>query len=98
MHTLTLPVRTRRLTLREFVRADFESIHAYSADPRVTRYMFFGPRDAHSTADYLDGLLASQRELPRTRFELAVVDSVSDLLIGACELSLIESNVVDLGY
>ena len=74
------------------------SIHAYSADPRVTRYMFFGPRDAQSTADYLDGLLASQREMPRTRFELAVVENTSGRLIGACELSLIESNVVDLGY
>jgi ribosomal-protein-alanine N-acetyltransferase len=98
MRTLKLPVRTSRLTLREFVKADLDSIRAYSADPRVTRYMFFGPRDAQSTADYLDGLLASQREVPRTRFELAVVEDISGRLIGACELSLIESNVVDLGY
>ncbi|HEY4974746.1 MAG TPA: GNAT family protein [Steroidobacteraceae bacterium] len=98
MRTLTLPVRTSRLTLREFVRADFDAIQTYSADPRVTRYMFFGPRDAQSTADYLDGLLASQLELPRTRFELAVMENTSGRLIGACELSLIESNVVDLGY
>jgi len=98
MRTLKLPVRTTRLTLRDFVKADFESIRAYSADPRVTRYMFFGPRDAQATADYLDGLLASQREIPRTRFELAVVEIASGRLIGACELSLIESNVVDLGY
>jgi ribosomal-protein-alanine N-acetyltransferase len=98
MRTLTLPIRTSRLTLREFFKSDFDSIRAYSADPRVTRYMFFGPRDTQSTADYLDGLLASQRAIPRTRFELAVEEITSGRLIGTCELSLIESNVVDLGY
>lgn len=98
MRRLTLPVRTARLNLREFLATDFEAVHAYSSDPRVTRYLFFGPRDAESTAEYLEELLLSQREQPRTRFELAVVESVSEKLIGACDLSLIESNVVDLGY
>jgi RimJ/RimL family protein N-acetyltransferase len=95
---LTVPVRTARLTLREFVASDFDAVHAYSSDPRVTRYLFFGPRDADSTAGYLEELLASQRQLPRTRFELAVEESASGKLIGACDLSLVESNAVDLGY
>ena len=59
--------------------ADFQAVHAYSSDPRVTRYLFFGPRDEDSTAEYLEGLLASQRERPRTRFELAV----EEIAIGA---------------
>jgi [ribosomal protein S5]-alanine N-acetyltransferase len=95
---LTLPARTARLSLREFVMSDFEAVHAYSSDPRVTRYLFFGPRDEQSTTDYLEGLLASQRERPRTRFELAVEESASMRVIGACDLSFIERNVVDLGY
>jgi RimJ/RimL family protein N-acetyltransferase len=95
---LTLPIVTSRLTLREFVRSDFDAIYAYSSDARVTRYLFFGPRDADSTADYLEGLLASQAEQPRTRFELAVVENASGTVIGACDLSLIERDVVDLGY
>jgi ribosomal-protein-alanine N-acetyltransferase len=95
---LTLPVRTARLNLREFIAMDFAAVHAYSSDPRVTRYLFFGPRDEESTAEYLEELLASQREKPRTRFELAVEEVASGKLIGACDLSLIESNVVDLGY
>ena len=98
MRKLTLPIRTARLNLREFIATDFAAVHAYSADPRVTRYLFFGPRDEESTADYLEELLASQREQPRTRFELAVEETASGKLIGACDLSLIESNVVDLGY
>ena len=98
MRALTVPVRTARLNLREFVESDFDAIFAYSSDPRVTRYLFFGPRDADSTADYLEGLLSSQRERPRTRFELGVEESASGRLIGACDLSLIERHVVDLGY
>lgn len=98
MRKLTLPVRTARLHLREFVATDFAAVYAYSSDPRVTRYLFFGPRDEQSTAEYLEELLASQRELPRTRFELAVEEIASGRLIGACDLSLIESHVVDLGY
>jgi ribosomal-protein-alanine N-acetyltransferase len=98
VRALTLPVRTERLTLRDFVQTDFHAIHAYSSDPRVTRYLFFGPRDEDNTADYLEGLLASQRERPRTRFELAVEETASGRVIGACDLSFIERNVVDLGY
>jgi ribosomal-protein-alanine N-acetyltransferase len=98
VRALMLPIRTTRLNLREFVESDFQAVHAYSSDPRVTRYLFFGPRDEDSTAEYLEGLLASQRERPRTRFELAVEEIASGRVIGACDLSFIESNVVDLGY
>jgi RimJ/RimL family protein N-acetyltransferase len=98
VRSLSLPLKTARLTLREFVTEDFEAVLAYSSDPRVTRYLFFGPRDAESTQEYLEELLASQRERPRTRFELAVQETRSDRLIGACDLSVIEPNVMDLGY
>ena len=98
MRKLTLPVRTGRLILREFVKSDFDAVFAYSSDPKVTRYLFFGPRDADATAEYLEELLASQIEQPRIRFELAVEETTSGRVIGACDLSLIEANVVDLGY
>jgi RimJ/RimL family protein N-acetyltransferase len=98
MRTFAIPVSTARLTLREFVPSDFDAVHAYSSDPRVTRYLFFGPRDKDGSAEYLRGLIESQRETPRTRFELAVVEKTSEKVIGACDLSLIEHGVVDLGY
>jgi RimJ/RimL family protein N-acetyltransferase len=98
MRTLQLPIRTERLYLREFLRGDLPGLHAFSSDPRVTRYLFFGPRDLDASAEYLDGLLASQREVPRTRFELAIEEQTTGRLIGACDLSLIERDVVDLGY
>ncbi len=96
--TLTLPIETARLRLRDFVAADIDAICAFSSDPRVTKFLFFGPRDEDGAIDYLEGLLASQRELPRARFELAVEELASGRVIGACDLSLIERNVIDLGY
>ena len=98
MRNLQLPIRTERLLLREFTSEDLAGLHAFSSDPRVTRYLFFGPRDKDGSADYLQGLIESQRENPRTRFELAVVETASDEVIGACDLSLIEHGVADLGY
>lgn len=95
---LALPITTARLRLRDFVDTDGAAIHAYSSDPRVTKFLFFGPRDEDDAADYLEGLLASQLERPRSRFELAVEETASGRVIGACDLSLIERNVVDLGY
>ena len=95
---LALPVDTARLQLRDFVTSDFDAICAYSSDSRVTKFLFFGPRDDDTAADYLQGLLASQNEDPRTRFELAVEEKTSRRVIGACDLSLIERNVCDLGY
>jgi ribosomal-protein-alanine N-acetyltransferase len=95
---LILPLKTARLNLREFTEADFDAVLAYSRDPKVTRYLFFGPRDEDSTQEYLQELLASQLEQPRTRFELAVEEKAGGRLIGACDLSLIERNVMDLGY
>jgi [ribosomal protein S5]-alanine N-acetyltransferase len=98
MRTLQLPMRTPRLQLREFTREDLDGIFGYSSDPKVTRYLFFEPRDRERTAEYLEDLLASQRQRPRTRFELAVTEKESGALIGACDLSLIETRVADLGY
>jgi RimJ/RimL family protein N-acetyltransferase len=95
---LTLPIHTARLALRDFSKSDAAAIHAYSSDPKVTKFLFFGPRDVDATHDYLDDLLASQVETPRSRFELAVEELASGRVIGACDLSLIERNVVDLGY
>lgn len=95
---LTLPIRTQRLLLRDFVVADFGAIHAYSSDPEVTRFMFFGPRDEADSQDYLQGMLESQAREPRFVWELAVVRCSDDRLIGACDLTLEDEREGDLGY
>jgi ribosomal-protein-alanine N-acetyltransferase len=96
--SLHLPLRTASLTLREFVSDDFDAIHAYASDPEVTRYMFYGPRTGADTHAYLERMLASQQEEPRVTWELGVVATADDRLIGACDLTLENAQEADLGF
>jgi RimJ/RimL family protein N-acetyltransferase len=57
--SLGLPLRTARLTLRDFQANDVDAIHAYASDPEVTRFMFYGPRTVAETHAYLERMLAS---------------------------------------
>jgi [ribosomal protein S5]-alanine N-acetyltransferase len=93
-----LPIRTPRLTLRDFVPSDFDAIHAYASDPDVTRFMFHGVRTVDDTRAYLDRMIASQAEQPRLIWELAVVVTSADRLIGACDLTCENAAEGDLGF
>ena len=95
---MILPIRTPRLTLREFVSDDFDAIHAYASDPDVTRFMFHGVRNADDTRAYLNRMLASQTEAPRLIWEVAVVVTSVNRLIGACDLTCENEREGDLGF
>jgi [ribosomal protein S5]-alanine N-acetyltransferase len=96
--TLSLPMHTSRLTLRDFRASDFDRVFAYASDPEVTRFMFYGPRDQAETHDYLQRMLQSQTEVPRLTWEIAVVRTADRRLIGACDLTLEDALAADLGY
>jgi ribosomal-protein-alanine N-acetyltransferase len=95
---LALPLRTRRLIVRDFTWADSDAVHAYASDPEVTRFMFFGPRPPDETRQYLDRMIATQREHPRMIWELAVVRAEDGRLVGACDLTLEQPREADLGF
>jgi [ribosomal protein S5]-alanine N-acetyltransferase len=97
-HTLSLPIHTPRLTLRDFCASDFARVFAYASDPEVTRFMFYGPRDKAETQGYLQRMLRSQTERPRLTWEVAVLRTEDARLIGACDLTIEEAHVADLGY
>jgi RimJ/RimL family protein N-acetyltransferase len=96
--TLSLPIHTLRLTLRDFRASDFDAVFAYASDPEVTRFMFYGPRDQEDTHDYLQHMLQSQTQTPRLTWELAVVRRGDGRLIGACDLTIEHALEADLGY
>ena len=95
---ITLPLETARLTIRDFQADDLDAIHAYAADPLVTRYMFYGPRTFEDTRAYLERMLASQREEPRMVWELGVNQTADQRLVGACDLTLENMDEADLGF
>jgi RimJ/RimL family protein N-acetyltransferase len=93
-----IPFRTARLTLRDFIADDVDAIRAYASDPEVTRFMFYGPQTGAETQAYLNRMLASQRAEPRVLWELGVVVTAEDRLVGACDLTLENAREADLGF
>jgi RimJ/RimL family protein N-acetyltransferase len=93
-----LPITTGRLVLREFDPADYDAVHAYASDPRVTRHMLYGPRDPTDTREYLERVIAYRRDVPRLVWELAVTQRSDGALIGACDITILRAGEGDLGY
>ncbi|MDH3687008.1 MAG: GNAT family N-acetyltransferase [Myxococcales bacterium] len=95
-----VPLRTERLTLRDYSEDDFEAVHAYGSDPEVVRFMNWGPNDEAATRDFLARTIATTREEPRTNWELAMVLSETGELIGGCGLMprRASSREWELGY
>lgn len=96
--SLPLPIRTARLTLRDFVPSDLTSVLAYTSDPLVTRFMYCSPMSLSQTHEFLLQVIGAQRQRPRASWELAVVRSSDQALLGACDISLDEHGDGDLGY
>jgi RimJ/RimL family protein N-acetyltransferase len=80
------------------VPGDFDAIYVYASDPDVTRFMFHGIRTPADTRDYLDRTIAGQQETPRLTWELAVVLTSVNRLIGACDLTCENASEGDLGF
>ena len=77
---------------------DFIAIHTYASDPAVTRFMFHGPRTPEDTRDYLNRMIASQRDVPRLIWEFGVVVTAANRLVGACDLTCDGRGEGDLGF
>ena len=64
-----LPIRTERLILREFRESDYDDIHAYGADPEVSRFMIWGPNTHKDTREFLGDIVRALRQYrPHTVF------------------------------
>ena len=83
---------SERLLLREFVEEDFNSVHLYAVDPEVVRFMSWGPNTESDTRNFIDQAISYQKELPRTKFELAVVLKREGILVGGCGIRISKFN------
>jgi ribosomal-protein-alanine N-acetyltransferase len=60
--------------------------------------MFHGVRTVADTQDYLDRMIESQAADPRVVWELAVVETATGRLVGACDLTCESAGEGDLGF
>jgi ribosomal-protein-alanine N-acetyltransferase len=86
MHPVQLS--TERLVLREFTAEDCGDLHQIESDPEVARYQSFEPRTRAEMQAYLEGALVDAQERPRRTYDLAVVLTTSNRLIGRCGLQV----------
>jgi len=88
-----LPLKSQRLSLREFVEADWQSVHSYASDPEVFRYVEGGPLNEQQSRDSLQKAIVNQRENPRFDFRLAVTLKMKGKLIGDCRIRILDPNL-----
>jgi ribosomal-protein-alanine N-acetyltransferase len=93
-----LPLATDRLLVRELVAADAADFMALYGDPRVTRHLLYGPTDAESAANHLEGVLRRQQSARRDTWELGIESRAGGRLVGACELMLHARDEAEVGY
>lgn len=93
-------IRTERLTLREFAPADEPAVHAYASDPVVTRFMVWGPNTIDDTRSFIANAIATSKAQPRNNFDLAVICSETQALIGGAALQVLdnEPHNGEIGY
>ncbi|MBT3345502.1 MAG: GNAT family N-acetyltransferase [Gemmatimonadetes bacterium] len=83
---LDLPIRTQRLLLRDFAAPDWEAVHAYASRDDVCRFMPWGPNDEDASRAYIGRALDEQSQTPRETYQLAVIETASDRLVGGVGL------------
>ncbi len=93
-------LKTERLILREFLESDLVAVHEYAQDKVTVRFLDWGPNTLRETTFFLKESIGFQTEEPRTTFDLAVVISETNRLIGGCSVAVLESDRVaaGLGY
>ncbi|WP_142828479.1 GNAT family N-acetyltransferase [Planococcus soli] len=84
-------LETIRFYLREFVQEDWKAVHAYASQEIVSQYQPWGPNSPQETKRYITDVLQQQLEQPRTGFTFAIVWKGTGRVIGAGELSAIDT-------
>lgn len=69
---LALPLRSRRLMIRDFVAGDLGALHAYSERREVTKHLLWGPNTVEQSRATLTEFMGQQGTTPRLRYDLAL--------------------------
>lgn len=93
------PIRTERLLLRELQADDLDDVHEYASDPRVSRYMDWGPNTEQDSRDHLERTLKQQQAWPRNDVSLSVILVEEEKMIGTVRLGVQpEQRSAEFGY
>lgn len=91
---------TDRLVLRDFVESDWPAVLAYQSDPRYLRFSEWAERSPQDVQTFVGRFLAQQAEIPRQKYQLAVVPHAIGQLIGNVGIRMRSAGThqADIGY
>lgn len=94
------PIRTERLLLREARLSDYDDVHAYGADPEVSKFMDWGPNTPEVSAQVVGRWVAMSALWPRDEVSLAVELLETGRVIGSIRLAIQSkaNRTADFGY
>jgi len=75
---------TDRLTLRDFIEGDYCRVNEYRSDERYLRYYHEEARTEAGARTFESLVMGWAAEVPRRNFQLAIVRTSDNLLIGNC--------------
>jgi len=83
-----VPIKTERLILRDFISDDWQAVHEYASDPQVVKHVEWGPNTERDSRQFVQYVMSLNKTGPREAYELAVVLSSQDKLIGAASIHI----------
>jgi ribosomal-protein-alanine N-acetyltransferase len=91
---------TNRLVLREFIESDWRAVLGYQSDPAYLRYNPWWHRTELDVRAFVDMFIDWSQEVPRKKFQFAIILKKEERLIGNCGLRKQNAHieVADLGY
>ncbi|MBN1813150.1 MAG: GNAT family N-acetyltransferase [Anaerolineae bacterium] len=93
-------LETERLILREFEESDLQAIQEYASDPKVVRYMGWGPNSEEDTRAFLKRAFEQRSKQPRVEYGLAIILKTENRPIGSGGITIDnpDHKEAELGY
>jgi len=93
-------LETERLILRDFVKDDWQRVLEYQLEPLYLRYNHWTGRTPEAVQEFVGWFLDQQVQIPRIKYQLAVVLKSDNQLIGNCGVRMEKANALEanIGY
>ena len=82
-----IKLTTNRLLLRDFQQSDWPDVHEFSVDPEVLQFLPSDPGTVEQTQAFVQWYIDRVHDDPRMFYELAVVLSTEQKVIGWCRFA-----------
>jgi len=91
---------TDRLILREFNEIDWRGVLDYQVNPMYLRYYAWTERTPEDVQEFVQAFIETQKEHPRTKYQLAITLKSTRRLIGNCGIRMDAPDAVqaEIGY